>query len=194
MKNNIKTIILCLSCCLFINIVTAAYIIRADSVMYGNITVEEAVTDLIELNKKNYFLESHPVGSIYITASEAESTPDKLKQLYGGTWSIFGAGKTLVSLDSTQTEFNTLEKTGGEKTHTLTTSEIPAHSHNFWYTWSGANNVGGNWKINMSSTGIGGSGSWPNSSGLNNVANTGGNQAHNNLQPYITVYMYKRIS
>ena len=38
-------------------------------------------------------------------------------------------GKVTVGKDSTDTDFNTLGKTGGEKTHTLTVSEMPKHSH-----------------------------------------------------------------
>ena len=39
------------------------------------------------------------------------------------------SGRTAVGLDSTQTEFNTLGKTGGNKTHTLTVAEMPSHTH-----------------------------------------------------------------
>ncbi|NTW95548.1 MAG: hypothetical protein HGB31_02890 [Erysipelotrichaceae bacterium] len=45
------------------------------------------------------------------------------------TWVTFGAGKTLVGLDASQTEFNSVEETSGAKTHTLATTEIPAHNH-----------------------------------------------------------------
>lgn len=38
-------------------------------------------------------------------------------------------GNTIVGLDSSQTEFNTLGETGGAKTHTLTVSEMPSHTH-----------------------------------------------------------------
>jgi len=64
--------------------------------------------------------------------------------------------------------------------HTLTVAEMPAHEHPMYYTWSGAGNVGGNWKINMTNTANGGSGTWPHTSGLSgNPARQGGGGAHN---------------
>lgn len=46
-----------------------------------------------------------------------------------GTWVAWGAGRVPVGVDTAQTEFNTVEKTGGEKTHTLATNEMPRHNH-----------------------------------------------------------------
>ena len=65
----------------------------------------------------------YPVGSIYINASVA-TNPATL--LGFGTWAAFGAGRVMVGLDAGQTEFDTAEETGGAKTHTLTTGELPA--------------------------------------------------------------------
>ena len=58
------------------------------------------------------------------------------------TWELFGQGKTLIGLDTGDTDYNTALKTGGAKTislshthstsgHALTTSEMPSHSHSF---------------------------------------------------------------
>ncbi len=124
----------------------------------------------------------YPVGSIYINAAVA-TNPGTL--LGFGTWVAFGAGRVMVGIDASQTEFDTLEETGGAKTHTLTVSEIPAHSHNQpagILPPPNSNDVdvtGGNART------LG-----------NNVStdNTGGGQAHNNLQPYIVVYMWKRTA
>lgn len=66
-----------------------------------------------------------PVGSVFI--SVVSTNPGTL--LGFGTWSAFGAGRVLVGLDSGQTEFDTVEETGGAKTHTLTSAEMPAHTH-----------------------------------------------------------------
>jgi microcystin-dependent protein len=67
----------------------------------------------------------YPVGCIY--TSTVATNP---ATLFGfGTWTAFGAGRVLVGFDSTQTEFDTAEETGGEKTVTLTASQIPTHSH-----------------------------------------------------------------
>lgn len=56
---------------------------------------------------------------------------------FGGTWELLCPGRTLVCVDTSQSEFNTLKKTGGEKTHTLTTAEMPSHTH------SGSSGSGG---------------------------------------------------
>jgi len=66
-----------------------------------------------------------PIGSVYIAV--VSTNPATL--LGFGTWSAFAAGRTLVGLDAGQTEFDTVEETGGAKTHTLTVGEIPSHDH-----------------------------------------------------------------
>ena len=84
-------------------------------------------------------------------------------------------GRTLVGKDSTDTDFNTLGKTSGEKTHTLTVDEMPSHKHSMNFGDSAGGDGSG---FVYSST-----------SGNNNVfmLETGGGQAHNNLQPSLTL-------
>lgn len=88
-------------------------------------------------------------------------------------------GKTVVGKDSTDTDFNELGKTSGEKTHTLTVSEMPSHNHLRDIENKIVNNgSGGAWSPSLKGTG--------NMTDENNsTRNTGGGQAHNNLQPYI---------
>ena len=132
----------------------------------------------------------YPVGSIYI--STLSTNPGTLWGV--GTWTSFGAGRVLVGIDPSQSEFDTVEETGGEKTHTLTISEIPAHGHEI---------KGGSAGAYLAPTTSG-----PNDPSAYGFAddlrasdrayfsaqNTGGGQAHNNLQPYIVVYMWKRTA
>jgi len=124
----------------------------------------------------------YPVGSIYI--STVSTNPGTL--LGTGTWTAFAAGRTLVGINSGDTDFDTVEETGGAKTHTLTVDEMPSHTHNSQYD-------------NRTPDGIdsGGAGSEIGGRGTNNffpTTATGGGQAHNNLQPYIVTYMWKRTA
>ena len=68
-----------------------------------------------------------PIGSIYI--STTDDTVEKVQVRFGGTWESYGSGRTLVGVDTSQSEFNSVEKTGGEKTHNLTVNEMPSHQH-----------------------------------------------------------------
>ena len=127
----------------------------------------------------------YPVGSIYINAS-VSTNPGTL--LGFGTWVAFGAGRVPVGIDASQTEFDTAEETGGSKTHTLTESEIPSHRHQVGSQDSSAGNGGaaGNQEFVRDF-----------GSGIGNPCNTsftGGGSAHNNVQPYIVVYMWKRTA
>ena len=189
----------------------------------------------------------YPVGSIYMSATM--STAAQVEAALGGTWVSWGAGRVPVGVDTADTSFDTAEETGGEKTHviastelpththtytkpasstqghTLTTSQIPGHSHkaSMIGIWSGTGTTTGSygdfagttyWNHISTSNGVifesygpgtlttqnntGGGGSHSHS--LSNTDNTatgnGGfaNNAMNNLQPYITCYMYKRTA
>lgn len=86
-------------------------------------------------------------------------------------------GRISVGLDSSDTDFDTLGKTGGKKTHTLTIDEIPAHTHNLTYNASGAGaNTGDTVALGNTST----------TSPFATLP-TGGSKEHNNLQPYIVL-------
>lgn len=170
-----------------------------------------ATTETKKITVANVFALLYPVGSIYISTSSTNPNT-----LWGfGTWSAFGAGRTLVSLDAGQTEFDTVEETGGAKTHMLTESEMPSHTHvqNAHTHTQNAHNhtqryhsatTGG---LSGPTTAPDTSSNTPTNYGLvtadttavnqNATAtnqNTGGGGAHNNLQPYIVVYMFKRTA
>ena len=68
----------------------------------------------------------YPIGCIY--ESVDETNPG---ELFGGTWVIWGEGKTSVCVDKNDTDFNTVEKTGGNKSIKLTVANLPSHNHTF---------------------------------------------------------------
>lgn len=90
-------------------------------------------------------------------------------------------GNVIVGCDSSNSKFNSLGMTGGEETHKLTTSEMPSHNHRQTVTASrsGSGNTYVSWNANNLTGNT--------DTGARNTLNTGGNQAHNNLQPYITL-------
>lgn len=121
----------------------------------------------------------YPIGSIYLSVSQTNPS-----SLFGGTWEAFANGRTLVGIDTQQEEFNTVNKLGGEKNHILTTQEMPSHNH------KRPNSILYN---GSSSWWIGGEGGTTIEVDETPTSSSGGNQAHNNLQPYIVVYMWKRV-
>ena len=140
----------------------------------------------------------YPVGSIYMSVKSTSPAT-----LFGGTWVRWGNGRVPVGVDTSQKEFNSVEKIGGEKTHRLTEDEMPAHQHfadnndgeqkltgnigNMGFSDGsdeGAGNCYGiNWAYRSSRT----------DTGIKTAA-AGGGDPHNNLQPYITCYMWKRTA
>lgn len=154
----------------------------------------------------------YPIGSIYLSVNNINPGT-----IFGGTWVSWGSGQVPVGVNTSVSQFATVEQTGGEITHTLTTAEMPSHdhsisggacttgsggSHNHTYGVTvhpavgftlgpnGYSTVTGD-NQNTSSNGNH-SHSVPNHA--HDIGNTGGGQAHNNLQPYITCYMWKRTA
>ena len=92
-------------------------------------------------------------------------------------------GKVPVGYDSSDSSFDSLGETGGEKTHTLTVNEMPSHTHPLKTSYTSGSNTD-NDKV-MSASGSSG---WNNNAhGEYSIENAGGGQAHNNLQPYIVM-------
>lgn len=124
------------------------------------------------------------IGDLFLTTIATNPS-----SYLGGKWELFGPGRCLVCVDTSQTEFNSVKKTGGEKTHKLTVNEIPSHNHGF---------QGGSALFTQKDQGVKGlgpGGFWVEGVGaIPNTSNAGGNQAHNNLQPFITCYVWIRTA
>ena len=135
---------------------------------------------------RTHMLETiYPVGSIYINAGVA-TNPGTL--LGFGTWTAFGTGRTIVGVDSSDTDFDAVRETGGSKTHTLTIAELPAHTHQLGSNDSGTGTGGA--AGNMELVRDAGTGNGP----AVNSSFTGSGDAHTIVQPYIIVYMWKRTA
>jgi len=125
--------------------------------------------------------EAFPVGSVFIAV--VATNPGTL--LGYGTWAAIAAGRVLVGLDSGDTDFDTVEETGGAKTVTLTSAEMPSHTHPENAPSSAS---GGTLKFGIDTNASGSQ-----DAGIATGA-TGGGGAHANVQPYFVVYMWKRTA
>lgn len=126
----------------------------------------------------------YPVGSIYL--SMVSTNPSTF---FGGTWKQISYGRVLVGIDTNQTEFNTINKSGGSKSVTLNVSQIPPHAHTTNVAIDGGTGAGVRDRLMLN--GYGDSRWW---SGTTQNLNTGGGEAHTNLQPYLVCYIWQRIS
>lgn len=143
-----------------------------------------------------------PIGSVYISVNSTDPS-----SLFGGKWEQL-KGRFLIgtgTVDSNTTDywgtiknnFNMpLGEKGGEDYHKLSLAESPSHNHRDLYWGNGTSNQfgvnrtagGGMWGFDYWSTSS-------NCSEANFYTNyVGGGQAHNNMPPYLAVYMWKRVS
>lgn len=141
-------------------------------------------------NEKCYPHPYYPVGSIYLSVNDTNPS-----RWFGGTWVQIAKGRTLVGVDTNDTDFNTVQKTGGEKTHILNNTEVPATP--IFYQIAGTP-VGTTFHAQPYAGG-GGSDFWQMSLGRSGQYEStmnvdGGGKAHNNLQPYFTCYIWCRTA
>ena len=123
----------------------------------------------------------YPIGSIIIKDDATDYS-----SYLGFTWEKVFAGVTLVGLDTTQTEFNKIGKTGGEKTHQLTVAELPEFKPTALVNTQTGSVRGSSIVYRAVTDGI-----WYSSDMFQPI---GGNQPHNILQPYQVVAYWKRVA
>ena len=130
-----------------------------------------------------YWKTLYPIGSIYISTNSSFN-PQKA---WGGTWRKTADGRCLIGANN---EYP-LGSTGGEATHTLTSGEMPRHSHGIYGVDSrdGSNTLQ---KPYFSYKDQGQTTSYI--SGIMGTELTGDGEAHNNMQPYLAVYIWERTA
>lgn len=133
----------------------------------------------------------YPVGAIYISVNSTSP-----QTLFGGTWQQI-SDTFLLAAGSTYSAGST----GGEATHVLTANEMPSHSHDRINSggnadWPLGNTVGlGTQTTTSYATEVGVTASSTSKArSLYRTSNTGGGAAHNNMPPYLSVYMWKRTA
>lgn len=162
-------------------------------------------------------LQAYPVGSIYF--SDRNTDP---ATLFGGTWERFAQGRMLVGLDETDPDFDTVLETGGEKEHDLLASELPGHEHTsgtlVTNTGTAHDHTAGSLTVSQrSAAGSAGGAVRGNSTIVGDAqvngttgtsggahthvisGNTGGvvganGDPHENMSPYIVVYIWRRTA
>lgn len=120
----------------------------------------------------NLFASIYPIGSIYMSANDTSPSV-----LFGGEWERIKDRFLLSAGDIYESGL-----IGGEAEHTLTVEEMPGHSHSGTPKYYRAASVSAGTEENAQT----GTQGW--------TGETGGNQPHNNMPPYLTVYMWKRIA
>lgn len=140
--------------------------VAMDAEFTGNVTV----------NSKTLLDWLHPVGSIYQSTDSTDPS-----ELFGGTWTRINDRFLLAAGDNFAAG-----KTGGEASHTLTVDEIPDHTHSYQYT--GQSTVIGTDTIRLYDRN-----GQPNQYTGQQSSNCGG-KAHNNMPPYLAVYIWKRTA
>lgn len=158
--------------------------------------------------------EAFPVGSIFTSVSSTNPATS----LGYGTWAAFGAGRTLVGVDSGDTDFDTVQETGGAKTsaisahagaavadhasHTHTYTDVPNHTHPVGSATQGGAGAAGYF---AGSTGTATSGNptggvatgttnGPDAPLTHTVTQPNNHAAVSVVQPYITVYFWRRTA
>ena len=150
----------------------------------------------------------YPVGSIYMSVNSTDPS-----NLFGGTWEQI-QDTFLLASGSTYTA----GATGGEATHTLSTAELPSHNHgskslvgklqframstgvNIVDTYSGnsicsyTENGGESWSYSLTSNSTSQKTDVITINATHTHSNVGSGTAHNNMPPYLAVYVWKRIA
>ena len=150
----------------------------------GALKTDGTAADSSKLGGKTWaerLLDIYPIGSIYMSTTSTSPA-----SLFGGTWEPLQNRFLLGASDSVAAG-----STGGEYEHTLTYDEMPSHTHSICTTWD--NEWNKDWpawtgyaEFDHKSTTI--------SRAANFTTAEGGGAAHNNMPPYLAVYMWKRVS
>ena len=152
----------------------------ANAVNAGNATNANTIGGYTVDALKSLFINSiYPIGSIYTSISSTNPST-----LFGGTWEQIKDTFLLAS-----GSVYSAGSTGGEAAHTLTAIEMPSHTHGAWGVNDGTTVVAqmGNYPIRIYQDK---QANW----NVTGIDYAGGSQPHNNMPPYLAVYMWKRIS
>lgn len=137
-------------------------------------------------------LKAYPIGSIYMSVNSTSPA-----ELFGGTWERIEGMFLLGATGNTASTATDIQKTatvgpggkGGEAAHQLSAPEMPSHNHDttLYYKAATPTASGAPWTLAVDSNGSSGSNSYSSNS-------RGGTDSHNNMPPFLAVYMWKRTA
>lgn len=141
---------------------------------------------------------TYPVGALYIS-----SDPTNPQELFGGVWQRVAQGRAIVGIDEGDSDFDTAGKESGSKDVTLSAAQMPVHGHavndpqhshveNSNQTSTGALRGWGAPDASTNQSTATGFSTAPALTGIT-IANSGGGEAHPNVQPSKAFYIWQRI-
>jgi len=134
--------------------------------------------------------EAFPVGAIYLNVTGTNPGTE----LGYGTWSAIAAGRVLVGRDAGDADFDTAEETGGAKTTTLTTTELPAHAHSHDHLTNRFPTATGGSTGHTADTSMSGTQVATNELTDVDATSTGTGSAFSLMNPYFVVHVWKRTA
>ena len=156
------------------NIATAYSVLATKgATMPDTLNSANLASTIMTIEEGGSALSFYPIGAIYLSVNNTNPA-----DLFGGTWEQIKDTFLLAAGDT-----YSAGSTGGEATHTLTVDEMPSHNHGFKTIEKKAAS-GTNYSRFASDGDAVGS----------VITETGGGQAHNNMPPYLAVFMWQRVS
>ena len=185
----------------FLSLNGLSYFLNEIKKIFAPISHSHKTTDITDITE-SFLYKYYPVGCIYMSTSNINPN-----SIFGfGTWTqikdkfLLAAGDNYVA-----------GSTGGEVNHALSANEMPSHSHSASVSDNGAHThqigtdkdtfystSGQCWSVHNSSSGAAYMNGTTSSAGRHShtvtIGNTGEGQAHNNMPPYLTVYIWERVA
>lgn len=166
-------------------------------ILYGQNLRDKLRTDVLTISEQNPALSDsqlkqicknlklldiiYPVGSIYMSVNNTNPG-----NFLGGSWERIKGCFLLAATDGGASGGNSNASIapggmGGEATHTLTVTEMPSHNHSYPYLVAASGTGGTNRRYIQNGE-------------TANTGSKGGGAAHNNMPPYLAVYVWKRTA
>ena len=148
--------------------------------------IDEYASYIAQIDTGIHINDVYRIGTIYMSTSS--TSPGSI---FGGGWEQI-KGRFLLGAGNNYT----VNSTGGSATVTLTANQIPRHTHAAGATnvkYLTIDNSGSSWKIPITSGSVSGD-SYGMAGFTTNTASTGGSQSHDNMPPYLVVYMWRRVT